>query len=161
MQERILQNLEPIIEPDPITFWPPQPGWYAVALILFGLIVLGVYKWIAYKKKNEYRKLALQELQKIKAQDADNRQIVLLNKLLKATALHGFSRTEVAELYGKEWLQFLEATYPKTRFTKTPGIFLEESSYKPKKSIHISNEDWYEILRLSGEWIKGHSVHRR
>ena len=76
MQERMLQNLEPIIEPDPIAFWPPQPGWYVVAIILLGLAILGVIKWMAYKRKNEYRNWALQELQKIDPKEADIRKIV-------------------------------------------------------------------------------------
>ena len=161
MQERMLQNLEPIIVPDPIPFWPPQPGWYVVAIILLGLTILGVIKWLAYKRKNEYRNWALQELQKIDVKEADSRQIVLLNKLLKATALQGYPRTEVAGLYGTKWLQFLEETYPKARFTVAPGIFLEEASYRRKGSINIKDEDWVEIIRLSGEWIKGHKINRR
>ena len=161
MLERMLQNLEPIIVPDPIAFWPPQPGWYVVAIILLGLAILGVKKWIADKKKNEYRKWALQELQKLDLIEVDNKQIELLNKLLKATALQGYPRTEVAELYGTKWLQFLEETYPKARFTEAPGILLEEASYRQKKSINIKDEDWVEIIRLSGEWIKGHKINRR
>ena len=115
---------------------------------------------MAYKRKNEYRKWALQELQKLNVLKADYKEIDLLNKLLKATALQGFPRTDVAELYGTEWLQFLEKTYPKTRFTEAPGIFLEEASYRRKKSINIKDEDWVEIIRLSGEWIKGHKINR-
>jgi len=161
MQERILQNLEPIIVPDPITFWPPQPGWYVVAIILLGLAILGVKDWLANKKKNEYRNWALQELQKIDVKEPDNGQLDRINKLLKATALQGFPRTEVAELYGAKWLQFLEETYPKARFSEAPGIFLEEASYRRKRSINIKEEDWVEIIRLSGEWIKGHKINRR
>ena len=156
----MLQNLEPIIVPDPIAFWPPQPGWYVVAIILLVLTAFVVNKQIAYKKKNEYRKWALQELQKLNVLKADYKEIDLLNKLLKATALQGFPRTDVAELYGTEWLQFLEKTYPKTRFTEAPGIFLEEASYRRKNSINIKDEDWVEIIRLSGEWIKGHKINR-
>ncbi|WP_424280891.1 DUF4381 domain-containing protein [Eudoraea sp.] len=156
----MLQYLEPIIVPDRVPFWPPQPGWYVIAIILLGLAILGVKKWLAYKRKNEYRIWALQELQKIDVKEADIRQIVLLNKLLKATALQGFPRTEVAELYGTEWMQFLEKTYPKTRFTEAPGIFLEGASYRRKRSINIKDEDWMEIMRISGEWIKGHKINR-
>jgi len=160
MQEEMLQNLEPIIAPDPISFWPPQPGWYVFAIILLGLLVLGIKKWIAYRKKNEYRNWALQELQKIEAKEAENSQIVLLNKLLKATALQAYPRTEVAGLFGAKWLQFLQETYPKARFTEVPGVYLKEVSYRRKRSINIKEEDWVEIIRLSGEWIKGHKINR-
>lgn len=156
----MLQNLEPIIVPDPISFWPPQPGWYVVAIILLGLAIVGVKKWLAFKRKNEYRNWALQELQKIDVKEADNGQLDLINKLLKATALQGYPRTKVAELYGAKWLQFLQETYPKARFTEAPGIFLEEASYRRKGSINIKDEDWVEIIRLSGEWIKGHKINR-
>ena len=35
-----LQNLNDIVIPDPVAWWPPAPGWYVLAAILLIIFTL-------------------------------------------------------------------------------------------------------------------------
>lgn len=156
MQEEILQNLEPIIAPEPVAFWPLQPGWYVVIAILLALLGYGIYRYIQYKKKNAYRKRALQELNNIREQTFKKELIVQVNELLKVTALYGYPRNEVAGLTGLKWLNFLEATETKSKFSQSPGTLLAQASYMSLNKLEVSDEEWQNLVLMSKQWIKSH-----
>ena len=61
-----LQNLNDIVVPGPVDWWPPAPGWYvlgAIALIVF--VVLAVRQWRRWQG-NRYRRQAMLELSAIR-----------------------------------------------------------------------------------------------
>ena len=156
MQEVKITDLEPIVAPEPVLFWPPQPGWYAVLFLLFVGIGFIIYKRIVYKRRNAYRKNALATLKKLKTESFNSALVPKLNALLKATALQGYSRQQVANLSGDKWLDFLDKTQPKVAFSKTPGTYLEQLSYQALEAVQISAAEWEILLQMSEQWIKSH-----
>ena len=160
MQDTLqINGLEPIIAPDPVSFWPPAPGWYVLAVIALLLVFYGVYLLIRKYQKNLYRRLALQELATLELNTNSQQiaqSIASLNTLLKRTALAGYPRDKVASLSGKDWLAFLEKTCPTLRFTDSPGKLLAEIAYIKEGADNIQNKDWQELLSMCKQWIRHH-----
>lgn len=156
LQDVKVDNLEPITPPEPVSFWPPQPGWYVVIGLLIVLLVYGIYRFVLHKKRNAYRKRALSELEKLNSRKPDRELIADLNTLLKLTALKGYPRTRVAGLTGTSWLEFLEQTGPKSKFSQSPGTLLTQASFVKTDQLELEQNDWAELIRMSRVWITSH-----
>lgn len=158
IQDTNISNLEPIIAPEEVAFWPPQPGWYVVIVLLLILVVYLVYKKIEYKKKNAYRKRALVELEHLKANTNGSELLTKLSILLKATALKGFPRNQVASLTGNDWIVFLETTEPHTKFPDTLRNMFIDASFKESNDSNLENTDWNQLFSICKNWIRKHKV---
>ena len=156
MQDIKVNNLEPITAPEPVSFWPPQPGWYVVIAILVVLLIYGIYRYIQHKRRNAYRKRALQELDKLSTRPVDQALLADLNALLKVTALKGYPRNMVADLTGTPWLEFLDRTDSKSEFKDAPGNLLAKASFVQADNLQLNQNDWNELIRMSQGWIKSH-----
>lgn len=140
----LLDRLETIPEPEPISFLPQTVAW-----IWIGLTMLAVTVWFISKKYkkyrvNHYRRVALQEIAQ------SNRDPVLLANILRRTALVAFPRSQVASLHGDDWLAFLNRTYPGEEFSSELGRVLISAPY----TNHPTKSD---ITSLVTQWIRTHS----
>lgn len=151
-------DLEPIVTPEAVAFWPPQPGWYVVIILLLILLYFAANKIVQKRRRNAYRKRALIELKNLSNRSFSKNLVPELNALLKVTALHGYPRNEVASLTGSKWLRFLETTEPKVKFSKAPGIILAEASFIPTDQLQLNKEQWNELIGMSQDWIKRHKT---
>ena len=86
-----LQNLNDIVLPPGIDWWPLASGWYMLIGLLLIALVSFIYRSLQRWKNNRYRRAALYELQLLEnglkspgERDASLRQIPVL---LKRTAL--------------------------------------------------------------------------
>lgn len=102
-----LQNLQDIVLPPPVPFWPPAPAW----LILLGAVVLLLCfltaRAMVRYRRNAYRRAALAELL---SASAAAEPLPLIATLLKRAALAACRREEVAGLTGGEWMAWLSKT---------------------------------------------------
>ena len=157
-----LQNLQDIIEPGAVGFWPPAPGfWLLLALALIWGSAGAVLIWLRWRQ-NAYRRVGLQELQTIhnnRQNDKPLHAIQELATLLKRVALSAFPREQVAALSGEDWLDFLDATMDGGSFFSDQGKLLVESLYQPVGFAEKASErQLEELFSLSAAWIKGHKV---
>jgi hypothetical protein len=111
-----LSQLRDIHLPMPISWWPPAPGWWALAAVLLILLgILGLWFWRRHQR-NAYRRSALAELQTAGiAFQTDNDALLYaqrLNQILKRVALIAWPQIEVANLSGHSWLAFLDSHWP-------------------------------------------------
>ncbi len=100
-----LSNLRDIVVPEPVSWWPPAPGVW-VLLCTVAVVVL-VITWRFYRswRSRGYRRAGLALL-------ADAGTAYDISVILKRVALAAFPREQVASLYGKEWIAFLNHTCP-------------------------------------------------
>ena len=139
-----LANLRDIIEPLPVSWWPPAPGWWVLlGLGLLGLLALAVRGWRSWQA-NAYRRVALAEIE----QATD---VFTIAQILKRTALVAYPRTNIAELTGAAWIRWLgetggQAVPPKVAEGLSAGIY---SSPNPS--------DLDEAKGFAAEWVRGHS----
>jgi len=95
-----LDRLHDIVQPPPVPWWPPAPGWYVVlALAAVATAWLGFRYWRQWRA-NAYRREALRELK-----TADTPAEIA--ELLRRTAIAVAPRQTVASLSGSDWVEWL------------------------------------------------------
>ncbi len=152
-----LQNLNDIVLPSPVAWWPPAPGWYLLfALVLVVLLVAGVLQWRRWRN-NRYRREALAELSAIRA-SASAGQLHRLPELLKRTALSVWPRSEVAALTGPDWHRFLDRTAGLDRFCTGAGETLDRLAYSAsgRDADKLDARNSSQLLDASELWLKKH-----
>lgn len=84
---QLKQQLADIHWPEPVSAWPPAPGWFilfALLVILTGIILLLSYR---HHQANAYRRAALAEIDQLSTDD-QSRAAVQLSQLLRRCQLH-------------------------------------------------------------------------
>lgn len=108
-----LAQLRDIHLPEPVSWWPPAPGWWLLAVLSIALCT-GLAIWVRkYWRRTGYRRRAREELLNLfsKAQSTGDPGVYLhgANHIVKRAALAGFPRDQVAALSGTAWLTFLKS----------------------------------------------------
>ncbi|GAA4652436.1 DUF4381 domain-containing protein [Kistimonas scapharcae] len=159
--QQALEALRPNHLPDPVTWWPPAPGWWLAALIVLAGVGISAFLLYRHYARNRYRRAALQESQNIAAaleNGEDSHAFVSdLNRLLKRVALSAWPRDTVAALHGNAWLDFLDKTSRSNDFTTGPGQVFGDERFAP--GVHTLNQTEIDQLqRLVERWIRKHHV---
>jgi len=68
--EMMLAQLAPLRTPSAITWWPPAPGWWLIAIVLVVVLTLVLRRLWRRRMRNHYRRIALAELQQMRASGA-------------------------------------------------------------------------------------------
>ena len=144
--------LKDIHLPEPVSFWPPAPGWIALAVLLpLSIILLSyVYKRL---KQQTVSKSATKLLAGIRSENpADSRQtLVALSALLRRVAISTTGRADVAGLNGAAWLAYLDAPFSDAPFSQGIGRCLADAHYRPTLPTET---DLDELFKLCERWIK-------
>lgn len=155
MNDTSLQQLRDIHLPPPVGWWPPAPGWWALLFLLLTTTVVALIWWQKFRKKNRYRRLALQQLDALRAQwqqqRDDIRLVQSINQLLKQTALAAYPRQRVAALNGADWLLFLDSGLKQPRFSETNLRALATTYQSTPQSIAPDL-----LLNAAEYWIRRH-----
>ena len=162
MQDSLkIEGLQPLIVPEPVSFWPPAPAWYVLGAVLFAILIFLVYRFIKLKRQNKYRQIAAQQLLEIKSllKDPTRRQngLMELNSLLKRVALKAYERRKVASLSGEAWSTFLNETSKNIDFKNYPGNYVVNSGFVKNEDLNkMTSQDIDELLLLTKKWIINH-----
>lgn len=108
----LLDQIQDIVEPGPVSMWPATPAWAVLALILLAVLGVAFGAYIRHRHATAYRRAALAELRALRPalEQADTQALARLDVLIRRTALAGFPRRDVASLTGAEWIAFLDRT---------------------------------------------------
>lgn len=111
-----LAALRDIHVPDPPPFWPPAPGWIAIACVVIAAAVAATIVAARWWRRGRPRREALASLRFLHARHdtgAPDREIAIeLSLLVRRFALARHPREEVAGLVGERWIAWLESTRP-------------------------------------------------
>jgi len=155
-----LQNLNDIVLPATVGWWPLASGWYY--LLGFLLILFG---WFGYRSlrrwiRNSYRRSALQELttisKSLQSESERTQNLRQIPALLKRTALSAYPRSEVASLSGKDWYGFLNSTLATPLITEDVSNTLDIISYTTGALNEIDSSSVENLLSVSRRWVKRH-----
>lgn len=150
-----LAALKDIHLPPPVSIWPPAPGWWVLAALLLVALIVAIGLTLRWWRARAYRRaalLALRELHVQWQQHRDDRQLQSdVNRLLKQVALAAFPRTQVAALYGSDWLQFLDAQLRQPVFAQATLAGLGDSYRATPAAVDAST-----LLQAAGDWIRRH-----
>ena len=133
--------------PDPVSWWPPAPGWWALSV---GIpLLIAALAWLILRRVTPIM-LALRELDFLESDQRMSAEAKLrrLSILLRRTALTLYSREHVAGLIGEDWLRWLDQAFGEPRFSRGPGRLLVDAPYRPAQPGPLK-----ELLALSREWL--------
>ncbi len=150
-----LDRLHDIVLPPPVPWWPPAPGWYAVAAVALALLGFALWTTAARWRRNRYRRAAMRQLGRI---PHDGNVVPAVAALLKRTALAAFPRERVASLTGPAWLAFLNRTGGTDAFTRYPGTVLGDAEYQPDPMLMDTKTA--RLLDLARAWVRNHRTDR-
>lgn len=148
-----LQGLRDIHLPPPVSAWPPAPGWWVLALLIILLTVVAIWWWRRYQHR-AYRRVALKQLQQLRThvqQSQANAVIAELSILLRRVAISRYGRQQVAALYGKDWLTFLDRTGRTQDFSKQAQA-LVDAPYQ-----RCTPQQVEPLLDLAQHWVRVHT----
>jgi len=147
-----LAQLRDIHLPAPIGWWPPAPGWWLLALVVLAIVAVTTRSLLRYIRRNRYRKVALSELQRLKAElvgCSPRETLERLAMLLRRVAIQTCGRKAVAPLVGQAWLQFLDSKGATDQFTAGPGKVLGEGHYHQTVETDLD-----QLIELVEQWIR-------
>ena len=149
-----LQNLNDIVVPAAVPWWPLAPAWYVLAGLLLVLLAGYGYRLLRKYHLNRYRRVALKQLQFLQAQ-SPSVAIQALPVLLKQVALAIFPRRQVAALSGDDWSDFLDKTSVSHRFSENSGKLLAKLSYT---NMDLNEAETQRLFSDAESWIRHHQV---
>ena len=155
-----LQNLNDIVLPEAVGWWPLASGWYFLLGFLLIILVWFIYTSIKHRINNRYRRTALHQLQLLapEVNKADKRDSVLrqIPILLKRTALTAYPRRQLASLTGKNWYDFLNSKVGTPPFTESICNSLDNISYSVGSLDSVDTEAASELMKACKHWLKHH-----
>jgi hypothetical protein len=141
--------------PEPVSWWPPAPGWWLLTGLFLVLILLLWRSWSQHQRRANTRQ-ALRELAALQAQfcaDADGRRFAIgVSQLLRRVALTRYPPEQVAGLSGMAWLEFLAATGGEFVHSAA-GHLLIHAAYQADAGAS-SAADCEHLRQLAMEWIR-------
>jgi hypothetical protein len=108
----LLDQLQDISEPPPVSMWPATWAWAVLAGLLLLALAIGVVALFRHRRATAWRRAALAELRRLAPSLAadDPAALATLQVLLRRVALVTRPRARVAPLSGDGWSRFLAET---------------------------------------------------
>ncbi len=173
--QEIANQLRDIRGLDPVSWWPPAPGWWLLAGSILLLLLLawrwraslrlrippipvlriGSWRWDAARQLRALRQRAPTQDPKLTAGD--------LSELLRRVAMARLGRDACAGLVGEDWLAWLADQDPHGFDWKTKGRLLLDAPYAPPAASTArlaassgplgSPPEWLELIDAAYQWI--------
>ena len=148
----LLGQLRDIHLPDPVSWWPPAPGWWLLVIAVLAIFAGAGYFLRRHIHRNRYRKVALGELQLLnenRGRHSTRHTVEQLARLLRRVAILTCGREAVAPLVGKSWLMFLDNKGETDQFTTGPGEVLGEGHYHQTVEADLD-----QLIQLVEKWLR-------
>lgn len=165
-----LQQLQPLIAPPPVGWWPLAPGWWLLAALLLALAWAAWHwrrRWFqrsgrptpveveAEQPLDSVRSEALAELARLGRpyQGAPaGAWLQQLNALLKRLCRSHYPNSNSHTLNGRQWLAFLDNRCPAAGLTR--WMVLVEGVYKPE--CKLDDKAIAGLEQAVQTWIRKH-----
>lgn len=148
-------SLRDIHLPEPISWWPPAPGWWLLLAVLLIVAISLMLWWRSWHNKRVLRQLQ-QQMEQLKQSHQDTHDaaatIKQLSVLLRRACISYFPRQNIASLTGEQWLAFLDDASGQAFNTDT-GRLLINAPYQANAQIENSQLD--ALLQISGNALNG------
>ncbi|MCG6938249.1 MAG: DUF4381 domain-containing protein [Gammaproteobacteria bacterium] len=162
-------NLRDIHLPEPVSWWPPAPGWWiilALAVLIAALVTIARRIYLGRQLRRDIKS----ELDNIKQQFQQNRNKTRLAKslsiLLRRASISYYPRADIAGLTGDDWLSYLDDSNAKSssgnRFQSDTGRVLLTAPYLPDTDQQDNDRldfDAQKLIQLCESWLQ--SPHNR
>lgn len=135
--------------------WPPAPGWWMLAIIVFIFLLWIAVRLFRYWKRYRLQKEIFSSLDELQQHSDEQTPQFLaeISVLLRRVALVKFPRQQVAALTGKHWLSFLDLHGGGGEYSNGVGSVLADGPYT-RYSEETGKVDRDALLSLTRKWIK-------
>jgi hypothetical protein len=159
--EPILYQLRDIHGPDPVSWWPPAPGWWLLAVgivlslwLLWKIIPLLripfvmelTWRWDASRQLRELRR-------RVRKEQDPKQSAAELSELLRRIAMARLGRNACAGLTGGDWLQWLQDNDPQNYTWTEQGALLLDLPYAPPGSASAERRQLMGLIDAAQNWI--------
>jgi hypothetical protein len=160
--EELLAQLADIHLPEPVSFWPPAPGWWILAILLLTTVAWVSSKGFIASKRRKIKAQALVELDRCyrsyaadfeNSSGIDGNRVKLsfvneANSVLKRVALVHFPGAAVAGLGGPQWVDFIRDNGESALLTTEIADALSHGRFQTKLEINVD-----EMNNFAAQWI--------
>ncbi len=155
-------NLKDIHLPEPVSWWPPAPGWW---MLIAGLLFITIIFFMARKfyLSRQLKRDIKAELEYIKQHYKKTQNASTLAKslsiLLRRASISYYTAKNIAGLTGNNWLIWLDKTNANTsgeKFQSDTGQVLLSAPYMSDNTR--LDYDAQTLIDLCESWL--HSSHR-
>jgi hypothetical protein len=153
MQGDPLAQLRDIHLPEPVSAWPPGPGWWLLAALLLGTLV-ALAAWALHRyRSNGWRRQARRELtlayREWQGGGDAGRFLQQLNEILKRAALNQSSQAGLAGLCGEDWSRYLDAQWRRAPERGFAALGFADLVYQPEPAA----ADVDNLHGLAQQWL--------
>lgn len=138
--------------PEPVSWWPPAPGWWLLLILIITLTVLVPWLIKRWRRQslNSLAQAEFKQLQRRFQQHQDSVQLAQdISALLRRVCMSYTSRSQAASLIGDDWLQQLDALSQQPLFNSDIGHQLLTAPYQASNDI-----DAQALLNTCRDWLK-------
>jgi hypothetical protein len=149
----LLRLLHEIVVPESPSLLPQTRGWWVLAAWLAAVVLIGLAQWLAYRRRNRYRREAAAELAGIAARAASQpaASAAAIAALVKRTALVAYPRERVAALHGRDWARFLCESANDDPVVSASAERIADAAYR-------CDVDGRALLDAARRWIRVHDA---
>lgn len=161
--EELLAQLADIHLPEPVSFWPPAPGWWILALLLLIAAGFALRQLFALRTRQKICDYALAELDRCyqhlneaSAADPNERKLRYVNEVnsvLRRVALVHFPQSNVASLGGQAWVDFIREKGESSLLNEELAAALAHGRFQTRcqvdtDALHQMSRSWVRSLYL-------------
>ncbi|MEM9057640.1 MAG: DUF4381 domain-containing protein [Pseudomonadota bacterium] len=139
--------------PDPVSWWPPAPGWWLLIALVLALLGLALYRYRLRRQLRYARAQLDRALAEWREHGDGHRFAGRVSVLLRRLAISRFDDAGVAGLTGERWLAFLAAqSAPAVAdgFRRGAGQCLATAPFDPQARV-----DAEALAALGHDFIRG------
>jgi hypothetical protein len=159
-----LDQLEPLIAPAPVGWWPPAPGWWLLTLLV-PLLLWGLMRLLRRLRQRQQaataepldplRQAALAELERLARPYYGAEAgpwLQQLNALLKRLCRQRYPQSHSHTMTSRAWLAYLDNRCPAAGLTR--WMILVEGAYRPHCRLDDKAIDG--LNQAVAIWIRKH-----
>ncbi|MFK5913332.1 MAG: DUF4381 domain-containing protein [Woeseiaceae bacterium] len=152
LPEQHTDSLRDIHLPDAISWWPPAIGWWVLLALVIAAVVFipKLYRRISYTPLNKVAKTTFENIVTDYNENHNDAALVTeTSQFLRQIAMSYYSRGEIAQLTGEEWVYALNKITEHNHFNESVKQYLINAPYQ--KEISIDSE---QLITAVQNWLE-------
>ena len=164
--EELLAQLADIHLPGEISYWPPAPGWWILAILFFAGAFYLIQRLIQQRNLRKVYQHALAELETCyqdfacdNHEDKNNLRLHYVNKfnaVIRRVALVHFPQNNIASLSGDAWVDFIRRKGDSSRLDAEIAAAISFGRFQKKCDVDVDamnslGRAWITSLYLGNE----------